>query len=213
MTSRSRLRLALALTTLLMLGGCSVLPKPAPPQATYDLGPPPGSPVKTLSPTLHLKDVTAPGWMDHTDMLYRLAYANDTRVRAYSRSRWVAPPASLFEQRLQAFYTVKAKTGSAASSNQGTKHAVALRLERFEQIFTAPKIAHVELRLRASVYDSDGEVVAERTFSGREPCVTPDAQGGVKALSELTDRIIRHLLSWVTRRPWAQGGRSNDSQG
>lgn len=212
MISRSRVRLALALATLLVLGGCSVLPKPAPPQATYDLGPPPGSPIRTLPPTLHLKDVTAPGWMDNTDMLYRLAYANDTRVRAYSRSRWVAPPASLFEQRLQAFYTVKAKSGSGGST-QGAGHEVALRLDRFEQIFTAPKIAHVELRLRASVYDSDGEVVAERTFSGREPCVTPDAQGGVKALSKLSDRIIRHFLSWVTRRPWAQGGQSNDSQG
>lgn len=191
----------LALVGLLLLGGCSILPKSAPPQATYDLGPPPAKPVKTLPATMHLGQVSAPGWMNDSGMLYRLEYANATRVRAYARSRWVAPPAALFEQRLQAFYTVKAhhKSGNSVNSR------VTLRLIRFEQVFTAPKVAHADLRLQVTVYDRDDDLVAQRMFAGREPCVRPDAEGGVNALSKLSDRVIRHLLNWLASESWTKG--------
>lgn len=190
----------LVLVGFLLLAGCSVLPKSAPPQATYDLGPPPAKPVKTLPATMQLGQVTAPGWMNDTGMLYRLDYANATRVRAYAQSRWVAPPAALFEQRLQAFYNTQSSQGS--DNNVNTR--VALRLVRFEQVFTAPKEAHADLRLQVTVYDRDDALVAQRTFSGQEPCVTPDAEGGVKALSKLSDRVIRHLLTWLANEPWAK---------
>lgn len=186
-----------------LLAGCSVLPKPPPAQATYDLGPPPPSQLATvpLSTRITLSHVGTPGWMNNTDMFYRLAYADDSRIRAYSLSRWVAPPASLVEQRLQALYHVVQPHGHSGHQPLEVK----LQLQRFDQIFAAPKIAHVVMALRLSVYDDNGALLAERTFSGREPCVTPNAQGGVHALSELSTRVVRHALVWLHARGWKDG--------
>ncbi len=198
---RQYLTLTLLAVFAAILAGCSVLPKPPPAQATYDLGPAPSGYSVTLSDRITLKPVTAPGWMDQTDMLYRLAYADDARVRSYSLSRWVAPPASLVEQRLQSLVQV-------STDGKGKALDVAFRLQRFEQVFVSPKIAHVAMKLRVSVRDASGSLVAQRSFSGREPSVTPDAPGGVKALSELSNRVLHRALVWVHGRGWRHHGQS-----
>ncbi len=46
--------------------------------------------------------VEAPEWLQDERIRYRLLYNEPTRVRFYTRDRWLAPPPSLLTQRLTA---------------------------------------------------------------------------------------------------------------
>jgi cholesterol transport system auxiliary component len=98
---KNPLRLALL---SLMLSACAIGEPPARSQA-FDLGPLTKKDAATSAPhlpALSVAHIDAPSWLDSTRMFYRLAYANEQQPRQYSGSRWITPPAQLFEQRLKA---------------------------------------------------------------------------------------------------------------
>ena len=94
-----------AMASLALLAGCAgFIERPRRP-AVFDLGPlpPPSSPAQRVQPRapLLLPDIEASGALDGTPVLYRLGYADDHQLRAYSQSRWSAPPPQLVRQRLR----------------------------------------------------------------------------------------------------------------
>lgn len=177
----------------LLLGGCgSLLPKPAPLPALHDFGPPLAAVPATLG-VLVTTDVTAPAWLDGTEIHYRLDYADATRLRAYADNRWVAPPAELLQARLRAEF------GNEATSVATPAHAyhLSVRLLDLEQVFAQPQSAETRLRVVAELQDAaTGAVIARRVFDLTQSA-DPDVGGAVQGASRAARALIADLIQWV----------------
>ena len=192
-------QLALVLV-LCATSGCSLMTSKAPPKTEFDFGPEPNA--RSDSPALSeaqlvIFDVSAPAWMDGTAMYYRLAYQNAAVPLPYAESEWVMSPAALLTQRLRSNAAVN---GDGAARLVGVRTPAVYRLRsellEFEQIFDAPDRSHGVLRLRATL---EGEGVwAQRTFAIERPAPTPNAAGGVTALTECSNELARLLEGWVS---------------
>jgi cholesterol transport system auxiliary component len=141
-------------------------------------------------------DVSAPAWMDGTAMFYRLAYQNAAVPLPYAESEWVMSPAALLTQRLRSSAAVH---GDGGARLVGVRTPAVYRLHsellEFEQIFDAPDRSRGVLRLRATL---EGEGVwAQRTFAIEQVAPTPNAPGGVTALTECSNELARLLEGWV----------------
>ena len=182
------------------LSGCGLLPSKAPPKTEFDFGPEPNAPADSapLSQVqLMVYDVGAPTWMDGTAMYYRLAYRNAAVPLPYADSEWVMSPPALLTARLRSSIAVR-PDGEARPVGVHTAAVYTLRSEllEFEQIFDAPDRSHGVLRLRATL---EGEGVwAQRTFAIERLAPTPNAAGGVTALTECSNELARLLEGWVS---------------
>jgi len=192
-------QLALMLV-LCVFSGCSLMASKAPPKTEFDFGPESNAPSDSLALSeaqLVIFDVSAPAWMDGTAMYYRLAYQNAAVPLPYAESEWVMSPAALLTQRLRSNAAVN---GDGAARLVGVRTPAVYRLRsellEFEQIFDAPDRSHGVLRLRATL---EGEGVwAQRTFAIERPAPTPNAAGGVTALTECSNELARLLEGWVS---------------
>jgi cholesterol transport system auxiliary component len=192
-------QLALVLV-LCVFSGCSLMASKAPPKTEFDFGPEPNAP--SDSPALSeaqlvVFDVSAPAWMDGTAMYYRLAYRNAAVPQAYAKSEWVMSPPALLTERLRSSAALHAD-GEVRPVSVHTPAVYTLHSEllEFEQIFDAPDRSHGVLRLRATL---EGEGVwAQRTFAIERLAPTPNAAGGVTALTECSNELARLLEGWVS---------------
>ena len=195
-------QLALVLV-LCVFSGCSLMASKAPPKTEFDFGPEAHAPSDSpalLEAQLVIFDVSAPAWMEGTAMYYRLAYQNAAVPQPYAESEWVMSPAALLTQRLRSSAAVDGD-GGARLVGVHTPAVYRLRSEllEFEQIFDAPDRSHGVLRLRATL---EGEGVwAQRTFAIERPAPTPNAAGGVTALTECSNELARLLEGWVSANP------------
>jgi cholesterol transport system auxiliary component len=185
----------------LLLAGCA-----APHTETaglYDFGllPAASTPVVIRPlPALSIADPTVPTWLDRHTMTYRLAYANDLQPHAYASSRWSSTPLQLFAQRLKARI---GQTGSmVVPASDGAVNILTLHIEAddFSQVFSSPTESFANISLRAAVL-RERVLVAQKTFSARTPAPTPDAQGGVRALSQASDAVIDDMTRWLATLP------------
>jgi len=182
------------------LSGCGLLPSKAPPKTEFDFGPEPNAPADSapLSQVqLMVYDVGAPTWMDGTAMYYRLAYRNAAVPLPYADSEWVMSPPALLTARLRSSIAVR-PDGEARPVGVHTAAVYTLRSEllEFEQIFDAPDRSHAILRLRVTL---EGEGMwTQHTFTIDRPAPTPNAAGGVTALTECSDELVRRLGEWVS---------------
>jgi cholesterol transport system auxiliary component len=185
----------------LLLGAAALAACGLPPRATapqhYDLGPAASSPGAAPAgrPALALHVQAGPA-LEGEAMIYRLAYADAHQVRAYSQSRWAAPPAELLRQRLRdglgRDYVVV--------PGDGADRVLHVELEEFGQIFHTPVDSSGVLRLRASLLQrtAGGEQLrAQRAWLLRQPAPTPDAPGGVRALDAAGDELVQELSRWL----------------
>lgn len=187
------------------LSACSSL-QPAARPVVYDFGPGALTAVAASAPTrqlaLVLADVEAPGALDGTSVLYRLAYSDTQQLRPYALARWSMPPAQLLRQRMreqlgQRRTVLNPEQGVSAPGNVMTLH---VELEEFSQLFDAVDRSSGLLRLRATLgEDSAGgeQLVAQRNFVVQRPAASADAAGGVRALTAATDAILQELEQWV----------------
>ena len=181
------------------LSGCGLLPSRAPPKTEFDFGPEPNAPADPapLSQVqLMVYDVGAPTWMDGTAMYYRLAYRNAAVPLPYADSEWVMSPPALLTARLRSSIAVQpdaeARPVGVHASAVYTLHSDLLE---FEQIFDTPGRSHGVLRLRVTL---EGEGMwTQRTFTVDRPAPTPTAAGGVTALTECSNELVRLLGEWV----------------
>lgn len=204
------LRFAL-LAALLALAGCSSIVPDKPVRATqYDFGPRPSAQA-AAAPTvsgaaLVLDEVDTSGSLDTSAILYRLAYADGHQLRPYALARWTAPPGQLIRQRLRerigrdrAVLDSNAAAALARRSGQ-TVHVLRLDLEEFSHHFDSQTQSKGVVRIRGTLLENTvgGErLVAQRAFTSEQPAPTPDAPGGVRALTAATDAVADALAAWL----------------
>lgn len=197
----ARRRCGAALPSLLaaaLLTACA-LPERAPAPLRYDFGPPGAAAAEAAPaarPPLALRLQASPA-LDTPAMLYRLGYADAQQLRAYGQSRWAMVPAELVQQRLREGL---GREYALLPADGGGPRLLYLELEEFSQLFTAPAESSGLLRLRASVLQrtAGGEqLLAQRVLQVQRPAATPDAAGGVRALTAATDAAVAELAQWL----------------
>ena len=185
-----------ALMALSLLAGCSSTP--VAPAALYDFGLAPATSAGARLPTaLRVADVAGPGWMDGNAIYYRLAYAQSQRTDAYANSRWVESPVNLFDARLR---NAAAARGHVVGYPTPDVPSLRVELVDFSQVFDRPEASRGVVRLRATVSLARG-VIDQRVVQADAPAPSPDAAGGVTALTQASDKAIGEVLDWVAGLP------------
>lgn len=209
-------RAAAALSIALLAGCAGFVDRPVRP-VLFDMGPLPPltAPVDRNAPriALVLPEIEASGALEGSAVLYRLAYADDHQLRAYSQSRWSAPPPQLVRQRLRQQLgrerPVLNLDESATLVRESGQPLFLLRLEleEFAHVFDAPKASRGVIRLRATLFSSTpgGErMLGQRSIAVQGVAPTPDASGGVRALTEATDAAAADIHQWLLQSPPAR---------
>ena len=174
---------------LLAAAGCGVLPQREPPPALHDLGPRPHHSTEQVTTAWSSVTVDAPEWLQDEQIRYRLLYADPTRMRFYTRDRWLAAPSALLAQRWSAV---------------GDPHGYRLHigLMDFEQLFDRPGNARAILRFRATAELPDShQPVAERVFQFTRATPSADAAGAVTAFAALVDEAATSVEAWLAALP------------
>lgn len=191
-TFAARLGLAFALAALLTLGGClsQLIPETAPPPATFDFGPPPESPPAQLPMRVTLDPVTAPSWLEGTDILYRRLDEQPGALRAYARNAWIAAAPELFSQRLR-----NRLRNAVPNDPPELEAGLTVELLTFEHVFTQADDAHVLARVRATLLTPDGRTL-RRELEVRRPAAA-SARGATEELPRAADELIDALIGWL----------------
>lgn len=212
---RSCIKMIFCLASVLTLAaGCSVIDKPVR-AVMYDFGPgglasqalaTPAAPVPALPPLAVADIATSGGALENQAVLYRLGYLDNQQLRAYSQARWTMPPAQLVRQRLrerlgQQRAVLNAREGVALNRSQNANMPLLrLELEEFSQVFSAPDASVGLLRLHATLVEitpAGERLLAQRSLAVQRPATSPDAGGGVRALTAATDAAIDELDAWL----------------
>ena len=88
----------------------------------------------------------------------------------------------------------------------GGKPVLVLRieLEEFSQLFDAPAHSYGLARLRATLFHGSpagDRLLGQRSFVAQRPAPTPDAPGGVRALTAATNGAVEEIEQWLTQFP------------
>lgn len=197
---------------VLLVAGCSsILPDKPVREIMYDFGPGLAADAAPALPTgapLVLPEVEVSGSLDGPAMLYRLGYDDPNRLWPYAYARWSAPPGQLLRQRLRESLgrtrPVLDSAAAASLARRGTAAPVMrVELEEFSQQFDSPTQSKGVIRVRCTLLENTpgGErVVAQRSFVAQQPAPTPDASGGVRALTAATDAVAADIAAWL-RQP------------
>jgi cholesterol transport system auxiliary component len=191
---------------LATLTGCA-LPQKALRPAIYDFGPgllAAASSRPTVSrPPLAVADIEASPAQDDTAVLYRLLYTNDQQLRPYGLARWSMTPAQLIRHRLREHLgqnRVLLNAGETSVPDATPPLTLRIELEEFSQLFATVDNSTGLLRLRATLTRASpgGEkLVAQRSVITQRPAPTPDAPGGVRALTAATDAAVQEIDDWL----------------
>jgi cholesterol transport system auxiliary component len=188
-----------AAAAVLALAGCAAAPGNGQ-QALYDFGLEPSAAAAALPAQLSLAEVSANSWLQTPAILYRLTYRDGARVEPYAHSRWSAPPAELFTQRLRhALGDAGGKRFSMATEGLASDYALRIHLEAFEQVVDAPAQCRGVARARASLAGADRRLRAQRLFQAERACPSVDAPGAVRALGAAADALVADIVQWVAQ--------------
>lgn len=198
-----------AVLLAVLLAGCaSIVDKPVRP-TLYDFGPlaaTTSGETRLAQAPLVLADIEAAGALEGSPILYRLGYADGHQLRSYAQARWSAPPPQLLRQRLRerlGHERVVLNLGeSAALAREGgaQPHVLRIELEEFSHFFETPDRSHGSVRLRATLLQNTpaGErLMGQRSIAVQRPAPTPDANGGVRALTLATDAAAAQISQWL----------------
>ncbi|MSQ73619.1 MAG: hypothetical protein EXR27_20445 [Betaproteobacteria bacterium] len=191
----------LAMAAMPFIAGCTMPGAQRDSFAAYDFGPPAASAkvetAQSLRQPLVLFDVQAPAWMDVPSIHYRLAYVDVTRPLAYANSRWVMPPQGLFANRLRQRLAAISGGGILLPA-EGVRapHSLRVELDEFAQIFDSAERSRAVVKMRVTLVGSRN-VVAQRSFSVERDAPSPNAEGGVRALTAASDAVIAEITDWL----------------
>jgi cholesterol transport system auxiliary component len=195
----------------LMISTCGLLlvacatPQPPALKAVYDFGPVLGNerasaPAHALRlPAIALPEIEAGAGLDSPAMLYRLQYLDAQQLRPYAQARWSVPPAQLVRARLRDALSAQ---GAVLSTEGNTAWVMRLELDEFSQLFASPESSQGLVRLRASLFKNE-QLVAQTAVVARANAASPDAAGGVRALTAATDDAVRQLSAWLAKQ-WVE---------
>ena len=202
---------ALVLATVCALAGCGFAPDKPVRSTLYDFGSQPVAQAGSApagSP-LVLDDVDTSGSLDTSAILYRLAYSDPHQLRPYALARWSAPPGQLIRQRLREQIgrdraVIDAGAAAALARQAGqTPHVLRVELEEFSHHFDSQAQSKGVIRLRCTLLENTagGErLIAQRSFISEQPAPTPDAPGGVRAMTAATDAAARDIAAWLKQQ-------------
>lgn len=190
---------------LALLAGCSVLGGSASYPSRYTLSAhasPAHSDAQAQFPvTLTVRPVAAPGWLDSKRMLYRLAYASDQKLAAYTQSAWADTPAELVADNLGQSLTARHLFSAVLGGDASGRSILALQLELadFSQHFSSPKKSSGRIAITATLLNThSGQVIAQHSFAKAVPTSTADAKGGVQALTKADHQLNAAIAQWLT---------------
>ena len=205
--------------SLVLLAACSGLPDKPSRTSMYDFGPGLLSTAATtrqaLLPPIALDDIaTSGGALDNMAVLYRLGYEDEQHLRPYAQSRWAMPPAQLVRQRMrdqlgQRRAVFSAGAGVALNRSQNAQSnalplLLRIDLEEFSHLFTTPDTSVGLIRLRVTLLEvtpAGEKLIGQRNVIAQRPAPTPDAPGGVRALTLATDAAIEEIDQWLQQTP------------
>ncbi|TXT38973.1 MAG: putative lipoprotein [Comamonadaceae bacterium] len=209
--------------------GCSLpRPANTPVVVDFGPGPlqAPSHPGTAQLPPLELASVHTSVALNSTAVWYRLAYADVQQLKPYTLARWSMPPAQLVGQRLRSqlgLHRAVVSPGDIALARPARVSASAavaatplpttpsqaqtilnlhLELEEFSQVFERPEQSSGVLHLRATATQRSaaGEtLLAQRSFIVKHPAPSPDASGGVRALTQATDQAVADIETWLAQ--------------
>ncbi len=190
---------------LLLLTGCTVIPRPDPSTAIYNFAV--NTPPPTQQPEQHIvkngkkiliPQVTAPLWLDNPAIHYRLAYHSAAQSYTYANSRWSSPPAFLFTQQIK--QKIAADTHHLVikdSSVAIVEYELHIEIEEFSQIFNTLADSYVSVRFRASLVNNAHRLVAQKIFNTTHATATADAAGAVDSFTAASNRLMNELIEWL----------------
>jgi len=199
------------LVSCLLLGACTVLPDKPLRAAVYDFGPGARSMAVAAAvaagpaATIEIGEVEAASALDSTALLYRLAYADAQLLQPYAQARWSMPPALLLQQRLRETLGQQQpvlRQGVGLYVGTPSARLLQLELDEFSQVFDTPDASVGLVRVHATVVvPSEGggrRLLAQRSFVAQQPAPSPDAAGGVRALTMASDRLVSEIAQWLS---------------
>lgn len=199
-----RIRLALG-ACVLVLGGCAAASRQAPFPSHYVLSSATVPAAPATAPAgkrgaLRVARISAPPWLQGTDLYYQLDYRHDHAIAAYADSDWVSPPARMLGQIIvnalaeAALWQVVVGPDSPAQ----TEFGLDIRLDDLSQVFTSPGASVGVLDATATLVDNrDGRVIAQRRFQVKASAPSADAAGGVAALNDASRQFATQLADWL----------------
>ncbi len=203
-TTSMRGTTALIATATILLTACQTPPSQV---AVYDFGAMPTAAVAvagaTRLPPIALTPIQASGAWDNASVLYRLNYANPHQLMPYTQSRWTMPVPQLLHQRLQHYL---GQNRAVLQPIQGVNITTGtLRLhgevEEFSHWFETPQNSQGVVRMVVTLgrVQNGGkeEFIAQRRFTAERTAPSPDAAGGITALTQASDTIIAEIAQWV----------------
>lgn len=189
---------------LLLLAGCAVIPRAPTPISTFDFGslarPEYLRPVSSLI-QIQFAGVTAPAWLDTQAMRYRLVYHHPAQTHVYANNRWAAPPASLLTERIKQHIASWQNSPDRRDKRaRPATYILKIELEDFVQVFDAVNRSHVNVSLRASLFERDTRLlVAQQRFSEAQSTSSADASGAAKAFIAISDQLAAELIQWSVK--------------
>lgn len=148
---------------------------------------------------LAVAPVAAPRWLNSPGMVYRLAYDMQSRLAAYSRSRWAGPPASMVGQTSKDALADSGLFKAVTDAGAGVADIVLrISLTDFEQVFTSRQQSVGVLDARVTLlHAKSDEVLAQHAFHYRVPAPSADAAGGIQALGKANSQFAAGMLRWL----------------
>ena len=181
--------------------------------AVYDFGPGDllSMPQNRMAPlsTLALPPVQTTRALDSTSLYYRLSYKDAQQPKPYAHARWSMPAGELIDQKLRQQLGQRRSLVNPEDNLQLGKDVRILRLqlEEFSHVFEATDKSIGLLKMRVTLLEPDtkgARLLAQRHFTLQQPSTTPDASGGVRALSAAVESFTVELEQWLQQQPVQQ---------
>lgn len=158
----------------------------------YDFGLP-VQPAKLASVPINVlvQEISAPVWLTTPALRYRLAYHDAARLQTYANSRWAADPASLL--------TLRLRQSLGYATHGKPQYQLRMALEEFSQVFDSLENSRGLIRVRANLLAiGEPSPIASRTFTVESKALTPNAEGGVRALTEASSQLTDEIGKWLS---------------
>ena len=182
---------AICLALPLIVSGClsRVLPEAAPAPVTLDFGPLPEDAPPPLPLPFRLDRVTAPSWLESTNIYYRRLDEQPAALTPYARNVWIASVPELFAERLA--YRLE----QAVPDDLDAEPAwLEIELVSFEHVYTSTSDAYVIARARAAFEDRAGRT-RSRAFEVRRPAPA-NVGGAIAELPAAADDLMLDVVAW-----------------
>ncbi len=160
------------------------------PLVVYDFGPPPASLLAMPRKQPVALEVRAPLWFDSQGIDYRLAYEDVARLREYARARWAGSPVQMIQQRLIQ------QLGLSMAGQSQARCLLRIEIAEFSQVFATAGASRGVLQGRVVLLDRSRQQLAELALNLEKPSPSPDARGGVAALTGAVDQLAADLAGW-----------------